>query len=104
MEQKNKSRILYVLKLLYEKTDEQNPLSTVEIINYLAGLEISAHRRTIAADMELLEEFGIDVITIKSTQNKYFIGSREFELPEIKLLEMRLNHLSLLLRKKAKIW
>jgi len=86
MEQKNKSRILYILKLLYEKTDEQNPLSTVEIIDYLAGIRISAHRRTIAADMELLEEFGIDVITIKSTQNKYFIGSREFELPEIKLL------------------
>lgn len=86
MEQKNKSRILYILKLLYEKTDEQNPLSTVEIIEYLASLGISAHRRTIAADMELLEEFEIDVITIKSTQNKYFIGSREFELPEIKLL------------------
>jgi predicted DNA-binding transcriptional regulator YafY len=86
MEQKNKSRILYILKLLYDKTDEQNPLSTVEIIDYLASLGISAHRRTIAADMELLEEFGIDVITIKSTQNKYFIGSREFELPEIKLL------------------
>jgi len=86
MEQKNKSRILYVLKLLYAKTDEQNLLSTVEIIDYLASLGMSAHRRTIAADMELLEEFGIDVITIKSTQNKYFIGSREFELPEIKLL------------------
>jgi predicted DNA-binding transcriptional regulator YafY len=86
MEQKNKSRILYILKLLYDKTDEQNPLSTVEIINYLASLGISAHRRTIAADMELLEEFGIDVITIKSTQNKYFIGNREFEFPEIKLL------------------
>ena len=86
MEQKNKSRILYILKLLYDKTDEQNPLSTVEIIDYLASLGISAHRRTIVADMELLEEFGIDVITIKSTQNKYFIGSREFELPEIKLL------------------
>jgi len=34
----------------------------------------------------LLEEFGIDVITIKSTQNKYFIGNKKFELPEIKLL------------------
>ena len=40
----------------------------------------------IAADIKLLEEFGIDVITIKSTQNKYFIGNRKFELPEIKLL------------------
>jgi len=86
MEKKNKSRILYILKLLNEKTDEKNSLSTVEIINYLADIGISAHRKTIAADMELLEEYGIDVIKVKSTQNKYFIGNREFELPEIKLL------------------
>jgi len=80
------SRILYMLKLLYENTDEANPLSTNQIIDSLAKKGINAHRKTIAADIKLLEEFGIDVITIKSTQNKYFIGNRKFELPEIKLL------------------
>ena len=80
------SRILYMLKLLYENTDESNPLSTNQIIDSLAEIGISAHRKTVAADIKLLEEYGIDVITIKSTQNKYFIGSRKFEIPEIKLL------------------
>lgn len=86
MEQKNKSRILYILKLLKENTDEYNPITTVEIINHLKSFGISAHRKTVASDIASLEEFGIDVITIKSTQNKYYIGSRDFELPEIKLL------------------
>lgn len=75
-----------MLKLLQEYTDEHNPLSTVEIINRLKSFGISAHRKTVASDIASLEEFGIDVITIKSTQNKYYIGSRDFELPEIKLL------------------
>ena len=86
MQQKNKSRILNVLKLLMDKTDEQNPLSTEDIISYLASIGISAHRKTIALDVEQLIEFDIDVITIKSTQNKFFIGTRDFEIPEIKLL------------------
>lgn len=86
MELINRSRILYILKLLYDNTDEEHPMSTTDIIRNLADINISAHRKTVASDIEQLEEFGIDVITIKSTQNKYFIGSREFELPEVKLL------------------
>lgn len=86
METNNRSRILYLLKLLNDYTDEHNPLTTVDLISRLNSFGISAHRKTIAADIALLEEFGIDVITIKSTQNKYYIGRRDFELPEIKLL------------------
>lgn len=43
----NRARILYVYKLLYQKTDEQNPLTTVQIINYLSDIGIKAHRLTI---------------------------------------------------------
>ncbi len=62
----NKSRILYILKLLNENTDEQNPISITEIMEHLDKQNISAHRRTIMTDIESLEEFGVDVITIKS--------------------------------------
>ena len=41
---------------------------------------------TIAKDIAALQQFGIDIVTIHSTQCKYFIGSRQFELPELKLL------------------
>jgi predicted DNA-binding transcriptional regulator YafY len=103
LEQKNKSRILYLLKLLNEYTDEHNPLSTVEIINCLKSFGISAHRKTVASDIALLEEFGIDVITIKSTQNKYYIGNRDFELPEIKLLVDEVESSKFITSKKSEV-
>lgn len=81
-----KSRILYLLKLLNDETDENNPLTTAQIIEKLKQWDIHVARKTIAADIALLLEFGIDVETIKSTQNKYYIGHRNFELAEVKLL------------------
>jgi biotin operon repressor len=46
----------------------------------------SAHRTTIPKDIEDLMEFGFDIETISSSQKKYFIASRKFELSEIKLM------------------
>ena len=82
----NKSRILCILSLLKENTDEQHPMSITEIIEHLERQDINAHRRTLMADIESIEESGVDIITIKSTQNRYFIGNRDFELAEVKLL------------------
>ena len=86
MENNNKSRILYILKFLEEDSDELHPISITDIIENLGKHDIKAHRRTIMTDIESLKEFGIDIITVKSTQNRYFIGNRDFELPEVKLL------------------
>ncbi len=47
---------------------------------------ISAHRTTITKDIAALVEYGLDIVTIHSTQSKYFVASRKFELPELKLL------------------
>ena len=47
---------------------------------------ISAHRVTIYEDMEQLRSFGLDIYTVKSTQNKYYLAERLFDLPELKLL------------------
>ena len=82
-----KPRILYLLKILLERTDEEHPLSTTQLINILADeYGISAHRTTVAKDIAALQEFGIDIVVIHSTQSKYFVASRKFELPELKLL------------------
>ena len=97
----NNSRILYILKLLEEYTDEQHPMSITDIVEYLDKQEIKAHRRTIITDIESLKEFGIDIITIKSTQNKYFIGNRNFELPEVKLLIDAVESSKLITQKKS---
>ena len=83
----SKPRILYLLRILEQSTDEEHPLTTKQLIEMLdEQYGISTYRTTIAKDIAALQEFGIDIVTIHSTQCKYFIGSRQFELPELKLL------------------
>lgn len=82
-----KPRILYLLKILEQYSDEEHPLTTTQLIQLLESqYEIVTYRTTIAKDIVALQEFGVDVVCIRSTQCKYFIGSRKFELPELKLL------------------
>ena len=101
MSMNNKSRILYILKILYEYTDEENTMSITEIIEMLEKQGRVAHRRTIMTDIESIEESGVDVITIKSTQNRYFIGNRHFELAEVKLLIDAVESSKLITQKKS---
>lgn len=81
-----KSRILYILRCLQEKTDEQHPISTKQIQDYLETQGIKAHRQTIPRDIQALIDYGVDIVEVKSTQNLYFIGDRQFELHELKYL------------------
>ena len=98
-----KPRILYLLKILLERTDEEHPLSTTQLIGILnEEYGISAHRTTITKDIAALVEYGLDIVTIHSTQSKYFVASRKFELPELKLLIDEVEHRSSLQRRKAK--
>jgi len=81
-----KSRILYVYKLLTEKTDENNPITVAQINRELEKWGFEGFRKTIHSDIKLLKEFGVDIVSIKSSQIKYYVASRNFQLPEIKLL------------------
>ena len=70
METTKNLRALYLAKILYEQTDEDHPLSTNQLIEALQNeFGISAHRVTIYEDMEQLRSFGLDIYTVKSTQN-----------------------------------
>lgn len=82
-----KSRTLCLLKILWQNTDEEHPLSTNQLIEKLnEEYGISTYRTTLAKDIVVLQEFGVDIVTIHTTQSKYFVASRIFELPELKLL------------------
>lgn len=97
-----KPRILYLKQILEERTDEENPLSTTQLINILADeYGIPAHRTTIAKDITSLQEFGVDIVTIHSTQSKYFVASRKFELPELKLLIDAVESSKFITKKKS---
>lgn len=82
-----KLKLLYLIKILEEHTDEQHVISTSEIIERLAANDIHSERKSIYDDIEKLREFGYDIISVSSRQGGgYYLASREFELPELKLL------------------
>ena len=87
MEKETKLRALCLLKILYERTDEEHPLSTAELIRiFEEEYHLHVYRTTIASDVEQLRLFGIEIHTEKSGQNKYYISDRLFDIPELKLL------------------
>lgn len=82
-----KMKLLYILKILTEKTDENHCMSAQEIIADLKSYDISAERKSIYDDIECLTSFGYDIVHVKArTGGGYYLASREFELPELKLL------------------
>ena len=87
MNTETKLRPLYIGKLLYDLTDEEHFLTIAQIIQLLQErYGISSHRQTIKDDIDTLKQFGMDIQEIKSTQNRYNVVSREFDIAELKLL------------------
>ena len=81
-----KEKVLYVMRILLQETDEAHPLSTEEIIDKLGEVGIKAERKSIYSDVETLRSFGLDVHGTRGRSAGYYVGERDFELPEIKLL------------------
>lgn len=82
-----KLKLLYIIKMLEELSDENHPLSTTEIISRLDTLGIHSERKSIYNDIAKLCDFGYDIIQNHSrVGGGYYLAEREFELPELKLL------------------
>lgn len=82
----DKNRPLYIFKFLLDNTDEEHPAIINDILAHLEANGIHANRKTVAADLLQLQDCGFDVVCNKSRQNKYFIGTRNFELAELKMI------------------
>lgn len=80
------NKILLILKYLWDKTDENNTVSLAELMQYLSENGVPSDRKTVSKYIDTLTDFGFDIIKIRKTQNQYFIGTRHFEAPEVKLL------------------
>lgn len=72
--------------MLEEKTDEENTMSINAMIAELERYGVSAERKSIYDDLEVLKHYGLDIASKKSKTTEYFVASRLFELPELKLL------------------
>lgn len=82
----HKLKILYLMKMFLEQTDEEHSIGIADIIRELENYGISAERKSIYADIDTLKVFGLDISKKKSKSTEYYLASREFELAELKLL------------------
>ena len=86
MKNESQQALLLLRQYLYQQTDEQHPVSVTDILAFWQLHGIQAGRKSVYTDIELLQNAGMDIVCVKSSQNKYFVGQRLFELPELKLL------------------
>lgn len=89
--------------ILHRETDAEHQLSTNELIEKLAGYGIQATRQTVYDDIEMLNSFGYEVMTVHGRNNRYFVGDRTFELPEVQVLLYAVGAAKFLTEKKASV-
>lgn len=82
-----KLKLLYVRDFLMENSDAEHPVTVKQIISDLDSHGISAERKSIYDDIEALRSYGMDIEQVSTgTLSGYYVASRHFELPELKLL------------------
>lgn len=99
-----KLKLLYLAKIFFEESDENNKLTLSEIIKKLANYDISADRKTLYLDFEELINFGYDICKERVGRNwYYFLAGRDFEIPELKLLVDSVQSAKFITDKKSKV-
>ena len=82
-----KLKILYILDYLQRNSHEDRLVTASELISMLDRQHnISCDRKTVYSDIAALQDYGIDLVSIPGRNGGYYIASRNFELPELKLL------------------
>lgn len=82
-----KIKLLKLMELLRQETDENHPITTSEICRRLGEMGISCERRTVGKDMKVLRKQGFEIMSeLKGHENSYWVSDRSFELPELKIL------------------
>ena len=98
-----KLKILYILDYLQVNSHENHPITAGELIDSLARHHnISCDRKTVYSDIAALQEYGVDIISLPGKNGGYYIASRNFELPELKLLIDAVQSSKYLTEKKSR--
>lgn len=82
----SKMKTIMIYKYLSERSDEDNPISTTELIELLRQDGYSCERKSIYADIQALNDLGYDIVSTTSPKRGFFMASRRFELAEVRLL------------------
>lgn len=98
-----KQKILYIMDYLEQNSREGHPVKTAEIIAMLdKEHNISCDRKTVYSDIAALQEYGMDIVAASGRNGGYYVASRNFELPELKLLIDAVQSSKYLTEKKSR--
>lgn len=98
----SKVRILLLARLFYEHTDENHQLTVAEIIESLESEGEHVNIKTLREDIECLQNHDFDIVRVPTRPVRYFMGSRTFELPELKLLLDAVSSSRFITQKKSR--
>ncbi len=96
-----KAKLLYLMKILQQKTDEEHLLTIRQLIGELAKYGVHAERKSIYSDIDTLRLCGLDIEHTKSKTTGYYIANREFQLPELKMLVDMIQSSKFITQKKS---
>lgn len=98
-----KLKLIYLIKIMLEKTDEEHGLTMPEILSELEAYGVTAERKSIYNDFETLRMLEIDVVQEQHGKTfTYHVASRQFELAELKLLVDAIQSSKFITEKKSK--
>ena len=81
-----KKKILYIMEMFQRESDEEHPLNASMIAERLREYGIDGERKSIYRDIDILIDFGMDIVRAPERKDGFYLASRDFELPELKLL------------------
>ena len=97
-----KTRLLYVLEILKEYTDQEHRLTCDEILSHLSAYGIEADRKSIYDDIKTLSDYGLDIQNTRGKSGGYRLLSNSWQLVEIKMLIDAVQSSRFLTEKKSR--
>lgn len=94
-------RLLRIWEILKQETDEDNPMTSLTLLEKLKKCGIECDRRTLYNDIKVLNDFGYEILCNRSVTNEYYVMDRDFDIPEIHILMDAVQAASFITGKKT---
>ena len=99
-----KLKIFYILDYLQRNSHQDHPVRAAELLSMLEHQHnIVCDRKTVYSDIAALQDYGVDIVSIPGKNGGYYIASRNFEIPELKLLIDAVQSSRFLTEKKSRV-
>lgn len=99
---KTKLKLLYLMDLFNQSSNEFNPLSMTAILEHLDEKGIKAERKAIYEDIKTLQDWGMDLLFTRTPTQGYYLVNGAFDSTEIKILVDMISSAEFIGFKKSK--